>query len=97
MGLTYVVLGRICLLQGRMTEARESLLAAETQARRLGDKLMQLESRAVLVDLARRTGDRQLLKYMRQRVDQGLRTQRVPTALRTQIEELLSGIEEGSS
>lgn len=90
-----VVLGRTCALQGRFSEAREWLLAAEQQAKRLGNLVLQLESRAFLMDLAHRCGDGQLLKYMRQRVDQGLRSQRIPNALRKQIEGLIFGIEEG--
>lgn len=91
-GLIYLVLGRACTLRGQLNEAREWLLAAEMLAGRLGDGLMQLESRAFLMDLTHRTADRQLFDSMKQQVNQGLRSERVTPTLRKQIDTLLAAV-----
>jgi transcriptional regulator with XRE-family HTH domain len=96
-GMALVVLGRASSLRGELVEAREWLLKAESQAKRLGDTLLQLEARAHLMGIAHKTGDGILKRHTLKLVELGLRSQRVPNALRQQIDDLISRTREGNS
>lgn len=96
LGYCVLVLGQIQAAAGHLAEARRHLIDCEARARRCDDTLLLLEARASLMDVARREPDTALYRFLRRRVELGLRTQRVSMALRKQIEALLAAANEGA-
>jgi transcriptional regulator with XRE-family HTH domain len=96
LGYCLLALGQAQAAAGELADARRHLIDSEARASRCDDTLLLLETRAQLMEVARRQPDAALYRFLRRRVEQGLRIQRVSKVLRKQIETLLATANEGA-